>query len=257
MKYEKELVFATDLAKEAGSIIAANFGDGSPTQWKEDNTPVTQTDKDVNALTIRKVQETFPEDGVLGEEASYATDRTRLWVVDPIDGTQAFDLGAPTATYCLALVEDGKVKLGVVYDPFNKQLYTAVQGQGAFLNGKPIHVSDTDSLAQSYVVLSSRSIEGYKKTGEIHDAVVEAGGKPFNFRSIVYGYMRVASGQASVAAAGYLKPWDYAAAKVIAEEAGAMITDFAGQAREYDQVGNGIVVSNGHVHQEFLRLIGK
>lgn len=255
MAYDTELAFAMDLARRAGLLMLTGFKAEKSTEWKEDNTPVTQTDKDVNALVIQQVQAVFPDHGVLGEEASFATDRNKLWVVDPIDGTQAFDLGAPLSTFCLGLVEDGQVKVGVIYDPFQDRMYTAVQGQGAFLNGQKIRVSDSDSLAQNYAVLSSRSIDGYKTTGELYDAIVIQKGKVFNFRSIVYGYMRVATGDAVVAVAGTIKPWDYAAAKVILEEAGATITDFAGRACEYDQINNGIIVSNGRVHEQVLALV--
>ncbi|HSX30980.1 MAG TPA: inositol monophosphatase [Candidatus Saccharimonadales bacterium] len=255
MSYERELAFAKETAKAAGDMILRGFSVATTATWKADNTPLTETDTAINDMVIGNVRAAFPADGVLGEEASFGAKRDRLWVVDPLDGTQAFDVGAPLATFCLALVENGKVVLGVVYDPFEDRMYSAMYGQGAFLNEQPLHVSDANSLAQNYAVLSSRSLTSYKATGELYDAIVEHGGKPFSFRSVVYGYMRVAAGKAVVAVAGYLQPWDYAAAKVILEEAGATITNFAGEYCEYDQVGGGIVVSNGRVHQQVLELI--
>ena len=254
-KYIKEMEFAISLAEQAGSLMTANLGFNTRAKWKADNSPVTQTDIDINKLVIEQIGQMYSDDGVLGEESSFKPERKRRWIVDPIDGTQAFDLGVPVSTFCLALVEDDEIKLGVVYDPYMKRMFTATARHGAYLNGTKLQVSDKDSLAQSYIILSSRMGEKFPTTGQLYDRVEQAKGKSFNFRSIVYGYMTVATGTAVAAVAGYLFPWDLAAAKVILEEAGARVTDRNGKPCRYNETANGVLVSNGKVHQQMLDLI--
>jgi inositol-phosphate phosphatase / L-galactose 1-phosphate phosphatase / histidinol-phosphatase len=111
------LYFAIKIAKEAGDIMRAHFSLGMKKEWKEDNSPLTITDTAINELVIQKVKESFPEHGVLGEEASLeTTDATHIWVVDPVDGTIPFSHGVPTFAFSLALVVDGVPQLGVVFD---------------------------------------------------------------------------------------------------------------------------------------------
>jgi myo-inositol-1(or 4)-monophosphatase len=103
VSYEKELRFATDLAQEAGAIMDRYFrAEDIGTELKQDLTPVTVADTTINDLVIDRVQQSYPEHGVLGEENSYEPTRDRIWVVDPIDGTVPFSLGIPTSTFSLA-----------------------------------------------------------------------------------------------------------------------------------------------------------
>jgi fructose-1,6-bisphosphatase/inositol monophosphatase family enzyme len=256
MSYDSELAFAVRLARQAGEIMRANLDD-TQVEWKSDNSPVTESDTTINQLVIDEVQSHFPYDGILGEEASFNPDRPRKWVVDPIDGTQAFDIGMPVSTFCLGLVVDGRPVLGVVYDPYLDRMYHAVRGGGAFINDQPIHVSDAARLEQQYLFLSSRMGDGVISNGEATDIFIAKGAKCFNVRSIVYGFTRVAAGRSLAALAGYSHPWDLAAALVILEEAGATVTDFEGGPLVYDQAEKGILASNGRIHQELLGYLRK
>lgn len=255
MAYEQEIVFAKELAQEAGKLTRDAFGLGALTTWKDDGTPLTQTDIAINDLVIGDVARVFPQDGVLGEEASARPESDRVWVVDPIDGTQPFSIGIPVSTFCLALVVDQQPVLGVVYDPFQDRLYSAIRNQGAFLNNEPIHVSEAEELAQNYVVLSSRMGRVSRTTGEAYDAIVQEGGKVFNLRSVAYGLMLVASGQSVAAVAGSFGPWDVAAAQVILEEAGAVVSNLNGETVSYNETSAGFVASNGKVHKKVVDLV--
>lgn len=257
MSYETELLFAKSLARQAGELMRTGIESAEQAVWKADNTPVTETDKAINALVIEEVKRVFPDDGILGEEASYEPDRNRKWVVDPIDGTQAFDLGAPVSTFCLGLLVDGVSQLGVVYDPFMDKLYSAVKGKGAYVNDIKLAVSQKEQLQHGYVMLSSRINNEHKTVGQITDGISAAGGKYFNFRSIVYGFMCVAAGKAVGAIAGTYHPWDVVAAQVILDEASATITDLNGDPVDLLDASRGVVVSNGLVHQQLLALVNK
>lgn len=253
-QYQQELEFAKGLAKEAGDIAMRYFRTNQlGVEWKEDNTPVTKADKKINKLVIDSVKSQFPNDGVLGEEESYKTDGSRLWVVDPIDGTQPFSIGVPTFTFSLGLVEKDPI-LGVIHDPVADKTYWCDSGV-AYCNDARIRVNDADTINNSYIVVSSRMGDGRRHTGEVYDAVIDTGGKVFSFRSIIYGLMLVATGQVVAAMAGYCGPWDIAAAIPILEAAGAKITDLDGNTLKYDEVKNGILVSNGKVHDQMLEII--
>jgi len=254
-EFGSELEFATKLAEEAGDITLSQFGLTTEVVWKEDNSPLTEADTAINRLVIERVTSTYPSDGVLGEEASRESGRERLWVVDPIDGTQPFSLGVPISTFCIALVVNKEPVLGVVYDPFQQRMYQAVKGEGAFVNGVRLHVSEATSLQQNYVVVSSRMSGNYATTGEFCDRFAQARGKSFNFRSIAYSCMMVASGKAVEVVAGYFHPWDVAAVKVILEEAGAKVTDFNDRPLLYERTDGGLIVSNGLVHNELSHLV--
>lgn len=251
--YASEMEFAVNLAKQAKEIALRVFGLQVEAQIKADKSPVTQADLDINELVIEAVKVAYPEYGVLGEEASFEPERKNLWVVDPIDGTQPFTIGAPLSTFCLGLVEDGEVKLGVVYDFFTERLYSAIKGQGAYVNGdQKLMVSQADSLEGGYVVLSSRMGNQSPTVGEYYDWLNAQGATVFAFRSGAYGYMSVAASRSIAAITGFCKPWDLAAPKVILEEAGATITDFSGRPINYDQTGGGVLITNGRVHQTLL-----
>lgn len=257
MDYQAELAFAKELAKKAGDMTLKNFGLSTVATWKADNTPLTETDTAINQMVIDRVRETYPGDGVLGEEDSFEPSRQRLWVVDPVDGTQPFTLGAPLSTFLLSLVVDGQPVLGIIYDMYLDRMFWAVQGGGAFLNDTQIHVSDADTLAQNYVILSSRMGDEHKTTGRLFDDIEETKRKSFNFRSFAYGSAYVAAGRSVGAVIGVPNAWDVAASKIIIEEAGGKVTDLDGNDRRYDGPGNGMLATNGRVHEQLLELIRK
>jgi fructose-1,6-bisphosphatase/inositol monophosphatase family enzyme len=254
-EYEKELAFAKKMATDAGQIMSSNFGLSAKATWKADNTPLTETDTAVNQLVIDRIQEAFPEDGVLGEEASHAADRQRLWVVDPVDGTMTFTLGAPLSTFLLALVINGQPVLGIIYDPYLRRMFWAVKGHGAYMNGSLIRVSDADTIERGYFLINARMGVNPKISGKLFDAVGEQNGKPFNLLSFGYSSSLVPAGTAIGACLPSPHPWDVAAPKVIVEEAGGKVTDFQGNSRRYDKPGNGLLASNAKVHSQLLDIL--
>lgn len=258
MDYTKELAFAIATAKAAGDIMRRYFrADDLGTEWKGDTTPLTLADTKINQFVIEQVETHFPDHGVLGEEESFGTDREFVWVCDPVDGTMPFSIGLPISTHSLALTKNGKPVVGVVYDPFSERLFQAVTGQGAYLNGKPIHVSGK-ALAGSYMDFELlHTWKGAITVADFRSDLVERQVMPFTLFSFVIASMLVASGELCAAFFGFTKPEDLAAAKVIIEEAGGRVTDIAGSDQKYDQPINGALVSNGVVHDELLALIKK
>ena len=139
------LDFAKSVAHEAGDIMQKYFGKKPDAHFKADNTIVTVADEEINQLVIKRVAERYPAHDIDGEEASARRGSDYVWVCDPIDGTAPFAMDLPVSVFSLALVIDGRPEIGVIYAPFSNHLYWAVRGQGAYLNSRPIHVSQ-DSL---------------------------------------------------------------------------------------------------------------
>lgn len=263
MQYQKELDFAKDLAIEAGKIMRRYFrAEDIGTEWKDDNTPLTIADTSINKLVIEKVKAAFPDQGVLGEEESYKPERETIWVVDPIDGTKPFSLGIPVSTFLLALVSraDGQPVLGVIYDPYLEHLYTAVKGQGAFLNGRRLKTSSARSFTNGYATvygfkpLKNNSID--YSAGKVIDGLLAKKASVINISSGAYTAAKIASGEFLTVIEMLGKPWDSAAVALLVQEAGGLVTDFVGQPRRFDEVGFGsVMAANPAILKQVLALI--
>lgn len=255
---EEYLEFTKKLAKEAEEIALKYFSFETETTWKEDNTPLTIADTEINDLVIKRINESYPEHSIYGEEKSDKKEGSKyIWVCDPIDGTMAFSCGIPTFVFSLALVDqsNGLPILGIINDPVMRNMYWAYKGNGAYRNGKKISVSGSTELRNTYLntAASGKSV-GFsnlpfiKKLSEIKCAVMK-------FPSFIYGGIQVANGKYSGAV--FFKEYghDVAALKIITEEAGGKVTDLNGEERRYDQDGIGCIISNGILHEELLKIV--
>jgi myo-inositol-1(or 4)-monophosphatase len=253
----KEFVIAKRAAREAGKLLMAHLGNLKDVRYKSRRDPVSEADKASEALIAGIIKEAFPTHGFLAEEdtAWAGADAGVRWIVDPLDGTVNYAHGYPCFCVSIALERQGEIVLGVVYDPIRREMFTALKGQGAHLNGKAISVSKTGKLIRSLVV-----------TGFPYDIDRRAGE--------VLGYF----GKMSLAAQGVrrdgsaaldlcylamgrydgywelgLKPWDTAAGMLIVREAGGKVTDFSG--KPYSPGMQEILASNGRVHNEMMELL--
>lgn len=185
--------------------------------------PVTEADLLANAILREHLMGLFPEDGWLSEETvddKRRLDRERVWIVDPIDGTKEFIQNVPEYALSVALVEHRAPILAAVYNPARKELFHAIKGQGAWLNGRPIH--HVLSLARPLHVLVSRSEFSDGKWAFLTKGPIVA--KPTG--SIAYKLSLIAQGAAHAALSVTPKhEWDIAAGVLIAQEAGAFVTD--------------------------------
>ncbi len=254
---DSRLAWAEQLAREAGKMMLEFAHSGTMgVRLKLDKTQVTDADEAINAMVITKVGEQFPEDGVLGEETSAHADRERLWVCDPIDGTDLYILGLTGAMFSLALVEDGQPVVAVMYEPLLDKLFTAVKGGGAFENGRSIRVSGQASLDGARVAFSPT----YKRilpNQPLYDPLVEAGVKLVPINGEAYRGSLTASSVVDAHAFPGRSTHDVAAVKLIVEEAGGRVTDLNGQDQRYDRKIYGAIVSNGHIHDQLLERIAK
>jgi myo-inositol-1(or 4)-monophosphatase len=255
---DEYLVFAKNLARDAGAIMREHFQIGVTTEMKasEGNTPVTIADKTINAHIIEAVAKTYPTHAVLGEEQSLdKADAPYVWVCDPIDGTIPYAAGVPTNVFSLALVDtsDGQPKVAVVYDPYLDRIYHAVQGSGAFVNGVPIHVNNVVSIKDA--MIGNSSIRSpYVDAFAFKSEIMKLSFRQLNFSSAIYEAMLVASGQLAAQIFVGVGAHDVATSKLIVTEAGGMATNLFGNEQRYDGTVCGALFSNGVIHDELVAL---
>jgi myo-inositol-1(or 4)-monophosphatase len=227
LSLQKELDFASDIARQAGKMIRDGFG-VSTISIKQDQTPVTDVDVAVNKLFIEEVARLFPGDRVIGEEQSNdLTSANRTWLVDPIDGTLPYTAGAPLSTFTANLVIDGRVRLGAVYDPFMDRLLIAVEGQPSMCNGHNIAPRSFDESSKMSIYIGNRVGKVSKELGEIIDECGARGIRIYMYGSGAYGVMQVALGLID-AAITTADPEGLGAADLILRQAGGLTSDFYG-----------------------------
>lgn len=216
---------------------------------------VTQVDLEAEAAIRRVLHGHVPDDVVLGEEeGGAAVPGGRRWVVDPLDGTLNYTHGFPYYCVSIALEVDGVVEVGVVLDSARDELFCAVRGEGATLDGAPIAVSDQSVLAESMVATGfayeiDRMLENYALFGKVLPrarAVRRPGAAALDL-------CNVASGRLDGFWELYLSPWDVAAGSLIVREAGGRVSDEAGRpARLEDRM---IVATGGGIHDALLNVL--
>jgi len=255
-EFSKELDLAKKIAQQAGEIMLKYFTDEVVVERKNDDSPVTQADIEINRLVIEELGKQF-NDGVIGEEESTAEyGMGRKWICDPIDGTRAFTWGLPTAMFSLGLAIDGIPIVGVAYDPFLGLLYEATQGGDSLCNGKPIHVSSVEIAGSSIAVSGSpeRLLQDSSQAALL-TRLVEKRARIVGFSGSVYRACLVARGRLAGYVEKDINTHDLAAVEVIIKEAGGMITDFEGKQLNYSNAFKGAVISNSIVHTDLLECV--
>jgi fructose-1,6-bisphosphatase/inositol monophosphatase family enzyme len=246
--------FAEDFAARAGQIMLDNFKLGMAKQWKSDNSLVTETDLKINSLLISEVKEKFPGHRIKAEEeSSMEGGGEYVWVCDPVDGTIPFSHGIPISTFSLALTKNGESILGVILDPFQKRLFSAVKGEGAHMNGDKIRVSQISELGKTTGEYEMFQTAHYD-VNKLQERLVGTGMMLMKLCSVAYPAALVAAGELGFVIFPHTTAHDGAAAKVIVEEAGGKVTDLFGEEQRYDQDIRGFIASNGVLHEELVSL---
>lgn len=224
-KYEPEFQLAEAAARAAGAAIMALFKGKFDVQEKSKNNPVTSADLEANRIIRESISRSFPGDGWLSEEDQDNAQRlslSRVWVVDPIDGTREFIEGVPQFAVSIAFVVDGVPKVSVVFNPAKNRLYKAAAEQGAFLNDEAIRVTPRHDIDGARLLVS-RS-EPQKKFQVFVD---RCDIKPVG--SIAYRLAKVAGGDGDATITfRTIHEWDICAGVLMVLEAGGNVVDGAG-----------------------------
>lgn len=253
---KKRLTFTLELAREVGDYIYKSAHRMKRVHYKGAIDLVTEFDRKSQDLIVRRLARKYPGYGILSEEdISLDVDAPVKWIVDPLDGTTNFAHGLPIWAISIALENRGKIILGIVYDPTRKEMFYAIKGEGAFLNGKKIKVSKVNELDQSLLVTGfPYDIRSAKDNNLNHFS---------NFAVRAQAVRRLGSAALDLCYTacgrfdGYwelkLSPWDQAAGSLILREAGGRITDFAG--KKFSIYGDEVLGTNGLVHQEMMVIL--
>ncbi|KAK9842473.1 hypothetical protein WJX81_001652 [Elliptochloris bilobata] len=233
--YERVAVLA---AKDAGAVIDAAFRKEKNIEHKGAMDLVTETDKECEALILQALQDAFPTHRFIGEEGSAAQGFTSeltdepTWLVDPLDGTTNFVHRFPFVCVSIALAINKKVVVGVVYNPVMRELFTAVAGRGARLNGAPICVSRAAELGAALLVTEVGVARDDETIGAIFGrmgALTKQMRAVRALGSCALDLCSVACGRAdAMFEVGFGGPWDCAAGALVVLEAGGRVTDVAG-----------------------------
>ncbi len=215
------------LARGAGTILRDGYSKEHTVHYKGTIDLVTEIDHASEAFLIGEIQSHFPDSHIIAEESGEtAGENEGVWFIDPLDGTVNYAHHIPVFCVCIAYAVKGLVSLGAVYDPLRDEMFTAERGKGAFLNGKPIHASETTELQKCLLVTGfpydtwDTKLDNFKYFERL--AKKTQGVRRLGSAALDGCY--VASGRFDGFWEFALRPWDIAAAGLIAEEAGARVT---------------------------------
>ena len=249
---DEVLTVAIAAARAAGEIALHYFRTNLTVETKADRTPVTRADRECETKIVEILSTRFPDHGFLGEELGERAGRTKVrWIIDPIDGTKNFIRGIPFFATLIALEEGGEVTAGVIYAPAINDLLYARKGQGAFANGRQVHVSAVTDLHDAMLIHGGLKDLKVRPCWQPFLRLVDATARQRGFGDAL-GHSVVICGQAEIALEPEIKPWDVAATKIIVTEAGGCFSDFAGTPSIYT---GSAVISNGRVHHEVLNIL--
>jgi myo-inositol-1(or 4)-monophosphatase len=218
---------------------------------------LTEVDLEVQRRIVGMIQQFFPEDIVVGEEEGYARypddPNARTWLIDPIDGTQNFVRSLlPEFGISIAFARNGLPLVGGVAFPISGDVFLAERGAGATRNGQPVHVSEIASLRLARVEIDFDGPAIRQPTLDRAQEILTNAGQFRCHCAAVLGLCSVASGDSDGYVHVSLNPWDYAAGLLLAEEAGGRSSDFHGNPLHLFHQNDGILVSNGGIHDELL-----
>lgn len=240
---------------EAGELALTLYrqGAGARAQKKPDRSPVTEADRAVETHLATFAKSRFPAARFFGEE--HGGDRERVpglrFLVDPIDGTRAFLRGMPTWSILVGVELAGEPIAGVAYMPAARDLFTAVRGEGAYVNGRPVRLSAIERLEDALVCHGGLA----QFTDDDREAALGALARgTYTQRGLAdfASYRALLLGQADAVVDPSIQPYDVAAAAVLVREAGGRLTSLTGEETIY---GGGAIASNGLLHEPLIDLL--
>jgi 3'(2'), 5'-bisphosphate nucleotidase len=263
--YNRELNTAVELARAAGTAILDLYEGPIKVEQKnydDDIEPVTQADRTANELIVNGLKRQFPNDGILAEESvdtRRRLEKSRVWMVDPLDGTNGFIDGNGDFAVQIGLTEEGECVLGVVYQPLTGVLYRAVRGEGSWIE-RPQFEPERAHVSNKTDPSSMRLAASRSHRSPRMNKVVEQ----FGFREevrrgsvgIKIGLLVEQQCDLYIHLSSRTKQWDTGAPEVILTEAGGRLTDLFGNPLNYNvpdvQNRNGLVASNGAAHDRII-----
>ncbi len=232
-QWADELGFATDLARQAGAILLTSYERVETIDYKSKRDVVTDADYASERLVIDAIKGRYPDDAILAEESGEhagvlrddGSGNGRTWVIDPLDGTVNYANGIPFYCVSIGLVVDDRPSVGVILDPARDDLYTATIDGPACLDGEAVAASTKQELSDYVVSLAVIGRGGLSRERRIAPQIRIH--RRMGSAALALAYVANGRFDAFVQNGG-LSPWDVAAAGLIAERAGAVVTDLRG-----------------------------
>ncbi len=254
MELRAYLDFAAQAAYEAGRLTLGYFGTAAASpETKPDDTPVTVADREAERVMRSAIRQRYPRHAIIGEEFEDEGEEgaSHRWVLDPIDGTKAFVRGVPLYGVLIGLEIKGRCEVGAAYFPALDEMLYAATGEGCYLNGRRVRVSDTERLADGIVCFTdAKGFEKYGREAEWRRILSSAG--EARGWSDAYGHALVATGRAEAMLDPAMNPWDCGPFPPILREAGGYFGDWSGSETIY---GNEAISTTQALLSEVLRLI--
>ena len=214
---------------------------------------VSQADRAVEELLRRRLSESLPEDGIVGEEGSRVAGSSGFtWVIDPIDGTTNFISGIPAWTVVLAGVSDGRTQIGIIHDPCHDEIFVAVRDQGATLNGAPLRVPEGDRLSDGTTGIGFSNRVENAGAIKLAQNIFDEGGIFLRNASGALSIAYVAAGRLLGYVEEHMNAWDCLAAQLIVEEAGGRVEEQ--DADDMIERGGRVVVGSRGVFDDLVRI---
>lgn len=258
-----EVEVAIAAAREVGQLMLDWRKDFPPgparMEYKDAKDVVTEVDTRSEEIIVGHITRNFPAHHILAEERGEVSGEENspyTWVIDPLDGTANYAADLATSCVSIGLAQGEEIIMGVVYNPFRDELFVAEKGKGATLNGQPIRVFPTEKLAKALVCFDL----GYNEEKALEQLRQALFFRP-RVRSMrilgsgVLGLVNVAVGRFDLFYHQALKPWDVAAAIIILQEAGAIVTQSDGQPPNY--LHPSIIAASPAIHQQFMQALDK
>lgn len=246
---------AVDAAREAGDLLVELSKQYIKFEMKNAHDILAEADLQSEKIIINKIKANYPNHGILSEEAGKNDMGSEfLWIIDPIDGTINFARHIEQFCISIALSKNGKLILGVIYQPALDKMYIAEKGGGAYLNGNKLAVSQEVNLIDTIIAADLTSkIEKRKPTFDILKVLGEQVRHVRIFGSSAIHLARIAEGQLDLYFKLGFHYWDYAAGILLIEEAGGEVTDFDG--KPIKEGSNNILATNKLLHKKALTLM--
>jgi len=249
------------LSVEAGKIILKHYDQDISVSLKKQNEPVTEADKESNQYITEQLHAMFPDDGILAEESKDSherLDKSRVWLIDPMDGTKEFIDKNGQFAVMIGLILDGRPVMGVVYQPVTKKMFYATKGDGSFLRKDDeitkLTVSSVSQPGEMRLVVSrshrSKLLDKIKNELRIEKDVATGS------VGLKVGLLAENKSDLYIHPNSKTKEWDTCAPQIILEEAGGRMTDCWGNTMQYNKSNvfndKGYVASNNHCHSEIV-----
>lgn len=250
--------FAVELARQSGTLLREKFSHAHTIHYKGDINIVTEADQFSENLIIGAIKHRFPEHGILSEESPAIAGTGKIrWIIDPLDGTTNYAHGYPVFCVSIALESDGKIILGVIYDPMREEMFVATRGEGSYMNDKKIKVSNHDDISKCllatgfpYDIRESKenNLDYFNWMAKKCQAIRRAGAAALDLAYLAAGRFD-----------GFwelkLKPWDTAAGCLMVEEAGGTVSDLSGN--DWTISSPNVLASNGFIHKKMIDIFNQ